>query len=351
MQPYRMPHRLTMLATALSLAIASVPASGQETATDRPFALKLAHWLPAAHPLHHSIDDWASSLTKTSNGTITVRIFPERQLGKAFDHYDLARTGMADLALANPGLQIGRFPVIEALDLPLLISDGIGGSVALDAWYRNHAAREMKDVVFCLALVHEPGTLHSVNNAVTEPGDIKGMKVVPAQHTLGAFIKSAGGRIVRVADGDLRDAMVRSVARAATLPWHTAIVADTHEISRHHLDLPLYTTALALVINRDSYARLSPQQKAAVDAHCNNTRVGRIATPWATWERAGKTRMASLKRHEVHVPAPDQLAQWRKAAEPLTAKWAQRVKRAEGGDPDTIFKALQAELTKHRAAF
>ena len=34
------------------------------------------------------------------------------------------------------------------------MSDGKGGSLALDEWYRKYAATEMKDVKFCLAFIH-----------------------------------------------------------------------------------------------------------------------------------------------------------------------------------------------------
>ena len=48
--------------------------------------------------------------------------------------------------------------------------------------------------------------------------------------------------------------------------------------------------------------------------------------------------------HEVYKLTPDQVAAWRKAAEPLKAKWAAQVK-----DADAVFGELQAELKKRGA--
>ena len=31
--------------------------------------------------------------------------------------------------------------------------------MALDAWYRKYAEKEMKDVKFCLAFMHDPGVV------------------------------------------------------------------------------------------------------------------------------------------------------------------------------------------------
>src|SRR6266852_7185774 len=48
------------------------------------------------------------------------KVYPAQQLGKAFDHYDMARDGIADVTYVNPGYQPGRFPIIAAGELPFL---------------------------------------------------------------------------------------------------------------------------------------------------------------------------------------------------------------------------------------
>ena len=141
----------------------------------------------------------------------TTRSIPSQQLGKAFDHYDMARDGIADLTYINPGYQPGRFPIIAAGELPFLMSNAKGGSVALDAWYRKYAAKEMKDVKFCLAFVHDPGAIHSVSKKVMVPADIKGMKIRPAQGTI-ARIRHAARRHQRagLGAGSARSARARA---------------------------------------------------------------------------------------------------------------------------------------------
>ena len=97
-----------------------------------------------------------ADIEKASGGTIKSTLFPSEQLGKAMDHYDMARDGIADFAYVNPGYQPGRFPIIAAGELPFLMANAKGGSAALDAWYRKYAPTEMKDVHFCFAFVLDP---------------------------------------------------------------------------------------------------------------------------------------------------------------------------------------------------
>ena len=90
--------------------------AGLAFAQDKPVTLKLGSWVPAQHALNPALQAWADAVKKASNGSITTTLFPGEQLGKAFDHYDMARDGIADVAYVNPGYQPGRFPIFAAAD-------------------------------------------------------------------------------------------------------------------------------------------------------------------------------------------------------------------------------------------
>ena len=92
-------------------------------AQDKTFELKLSHWVPPSHPLQKALEEWGASVEKDSGGTIKYKVYPAQQLGKAFDHYDMARDGIADLTYINPGYQPGRFPIISAGELPFLMTN------------------------------------------------------------------------------------------------------------------------------------------------------------------------------------------------------------------------------------
>src|SRR3974377_2299652 len=119
--------------------------AGPTFAQDKIVDLRFSIWLPPAHPLVPAAKDWVEDMAKASGGTIKITLFPSEQLGKAFDHYDMARDGIADITYVNPGYQPGRFPIIGAGELPFLMSSAKGGSMGLDAWYRKYTAKEMPD--------------------------------------------------------------------------------------------------------------------------------------------------------------------------------------------------------------
>jgi TRAP-type C4-dicarboxylate transport system substrate-binding protein len=329
---------------AVLLTVLAAPASAQEKNVE----LKISHWVPASHPLQKALEEWGASVEKASGGTIKSRVFPAQQLGKAFDHYDMARDGIADLTYVNPGYQPGRFPIIGAGELPFLMSDAKGGTMGLDAWYRKYAEKEMKDVKFCLAFIHSPSSFHSRTKKIVMPEDIKGMKIRPADATIANFVTLLGGTNVQSSAPEVRDIIERGVADGVTFPWGSLVLFGIDKVTKFHMDAPLYVTTFVLVLNKDKYNEMSERQKKAVDDNCNTEAAGRVGEPWGKFEDAGIDKVKAEVGQEVYTLTPEQTASWKKASEPLIKTWADGVRRT-GADPDAALAELRASLTKYNA--
>jgi TRAP-type C4-dicarboxylate transport system substrate-binding protein len=338
-----MQSRSNTLICAAALLAATI---GAASAQEKTFELKISHWVPASHPLQKALEDWGAAVEKDSGGTLKYKVFPAQQLGKAFDHYDMARDGIADLTYVNPGYQPGRFPVIAAGELPFLMSDAKGGSMGLDAWYRKYAEKEMKDVKFCLAFIHAASGIHSRTKKIVVPDDIKGMKIRPADATIANFVTLLGGTNVQAAAPEVRDVIERGVADAVTFPWGSLVLFGIDKVTKYHMDAPLYVTTFALVFNKDKYDQLSDRQKKAVDNNCTTEAAGRVGGPWGQFEDAGIDKVKAEPGQEVYKITPEQTAMWKKASEPLFKTWADGAKKA-GVDPDKAMKELRDDLAKY----
>jgi TRAP-type C4-dicarboxylate transport system substrate-binding protein len=316
-------------------------------AEDKTINMKVSLWLPPAHPLVPATQAWAADIEKASGGTIKMTVFPSEQLGKAFDHYDMARDGIADVTYVSPGYQPGRFPIIAAANLPFVFADAKKGTLALDAWYRNYAATEMKDTKMCFAFMHDPGALHA-KKKILLPDDLKGIKVRPAQSAVGEMVKMFGGTNVQTSAVEARDALERGVADAITFPWGSLLLFGIDKAVKYHMDVPLYTVVFTYNINLNTYNSMSPAQKKVIDDHCTAEWAAKISDPWVDFEINGHHKLKAMPDHDVYPLTPEQLAQWKQAVKPLHESWAEAVKKA-GGDPSAIDAALQQELKKFEA--
>src|SRR5690349_3074100 len=282
----------TLLCAAALVGLFGLSANAQ----DKKFELKLSHWVPPSHPLQKSLEEWGASVQKDSGGSITYKVFPSQQLGKAFDHYDMARDGIADLTYVNPG------------------------------------------------------AFHSTKKKILVPGDIKGMKIRPADATIATFMTMLGATNVQAAAPEVRDVLERGVADAVTFPWGSVPLFGIDKVTKYHLDMPLYVTTFVFAFNKAKYEEMSAAQKKVIDNHCTPEWALKVAAPWADFEHAGIAKIKAETGHEVYEPSAAQVAEWKKAAEPLEKTWADNVRKA-GGDPDTIMKELRAQLEKDKAAY
>jgi TRAP-type C4-dicarboxylate transport system substrate-binding protein len=339
--------RKTFLALLLAASVMALFAQ-DVLAQEKTFDLKISHWVPASHPLQKAMEDWGAAVEKASGGTIHYKVFPAQQLGKAFDHYDMARDGIADMTYVNPGYQPGRFPIIGAGELPFLMSDAKGGSEGLDAWYRKYADKEMKDVKYCLAFIHSPSSFHTRTKKIVVPDDVKGMKIRPAHATMANFVTLLGGTNVQSSAPEVRDIIERGVADGVTFPWGSLVLFGVDKVTKYHMNAPLYVTTFVFVMNKDVYNQMSDRQKKAVDDNCNTEAAGRVGEPWGKFEDAGVDKVKAEPGHEVYTLTTDQLTQWKKASEPLVKTWAEGVKKT-GVDPDAAMAELKASLAKYNA--
>src|SRR6478609_1505020 len=95
---------LKMICIVLPAALAPAVMGGAASAQDTPVTLRFSHWSPPQHPMSQiAVPDWVNAIEKASGGSIKIQVFPSQQLGKAIDHYDMARDGVADITWVNAG--------------------------------------------------------------------------------------------------------------------------------------------------------------------------------------------------------------------------------------------------------
>lgn len=335
-----------MILPAVLAAATSLAAHAGASATE----LRLAHWLPATHPIHTlGIEPWAKSIEEASDGRIQITIFPAQQLGAAPDHYDMTRDGIADIGYVNPGYSAGRFPIVSLVEVPFHANNAKAGARAMHEWYRDYADQEMSEVKLCMMNPHDPGTIHS-KQPVHVPADIKGMNVRPANATIARFIHLLGGASVQVSAPEAREALAKGAADAITFPWNSIYIFGIDEVTTHHLDMPFYHSLQTLLINRSVYDGLSEEDRKVIDDHCTPEWSERFSAGWADNEASGRQKMIESEAHTIYEPGEDEVALWKEAAAPLLDEW-KTAAGATGIDVDKAYNDYVAKLKEYDSLF
>lgn len=336
----------------LAIGIAALSFTQPAESAENTVTLKFAHFVPPSFILFRpntggGMDEWMKSIEKASKGSIKFKVFPAQQLGKAADHFDMAKNGIGDITMATPGYTPGRFPIISLAEVPFMIPNPREGSAAFWAWYKKYAEIEMPDVKLLNAYVMESMLLHTRNKPVTKPSDLKGMKLRPTHGTLGKYFKLLGASTAQVPVTEARDLMEKGIVDGLTLQWGSTVAFGIAKTVNHHLDLKMATGAVITVMNKKAYNRLNAAQKKVIDDHATPYWAQRIATPWSMWDIAGRDKIAAMPGHTIHTLSAAQVAEWKKSAEPVLTAWAKGVKdRYPNLDPAKIlaeFRAIQAQ--------
>lgn len=333
--------------SAIAFTLAAVAHAA--LAQDKPVTLKFSYWVPAQHPIAtKAIVPWAKAVTEASGGTLRFAFFPSAQLGKAEDHYDMVKDGIADVGWINPGFNPGRWPVFGAIQTPLLVGDTRSGSAAMTEWYRAYEAKEMPEVKLCFVHSMHPVGFHSKRKIVM-PQDLAGLKVRPGSAIEAQYIRAAGGAAVQGSFPETRELLERGVVDATTGLYGSLISFGIDKAVKHHLAIPFAAVGYVVAIHKAKYEALSPTQKHALDSHCTPDAARRFAEPLYAFENDGlKALAARADGREVVLPTPRIMDAWRALVPAVTAGWAEEVK-ARGHDPEAVKTQLVRALERHGA--
>ena len=209
--------KIRHLMAAIGLAIASLagPAQAQEV------TLKVHFFLPAgsfANKLF--ITPWCEKIAQDSGNRLKCQIYPSMQLGGTPPQlFEQARDGVADVVWTLPGYTAGRFPSVEAFELPFMMQSPEATSKALWDYVQMHGASEFKDVKPLAFHVHGDGVFHMTAKPVKTMADLRGLKLRAPTRLTNKFIAMLGATPVSMPVPQVGDALSKGVIDGAVVPY------------------------------------------------------------------------------------------------------------------------------------
>jgi TRAP-type C4-dicarboxylate transport system substrate-binding protein len=252
---------LGLLSAALALALHAGPATAQ------PIELKLAYFVGDQHAMSQWLIKWANKLEQDSGGRIAVKRFPGSQMGPMQQHYDLARTGQADVAWFLHGATPGRFPLTEVSHLPYLVgSSEIGTKVLNDPELRaKYLDAEHRGVKVLLLLTHQPGNVHTTKKAIRTTDDMKGMRLRFASPTIREFVAALGGTPVGVLATEQVEQLQKGTIDGTFIDYGGAGIAfKMAGVVKYSTEMYSYVSSFAVAMNQDFWNKLPPDLQALV---------------------------------------------------------------------------------------
>jgi len=205
----------------------------------------------------------------------------------------------------------------------------------------------MKDVKYCQGQILHPSILHA-KRELKSVDDFKTLKIRVANATQARYVSGMGSVVIPVPATEARDAIEKGVAESMLFPPHSLVIFGIDNLLTYHMDVPFSGNAFEFIMNKNSYNKLTPNQKKAIDDHCNSEWAAKFMAAWNQQETDGRAELKAKSGH-VYYPISDKfLADMKAAAEPVKKEWADSVRKA-GYDADAIWASLEAAVKKYGA--
>jgi TRAP-type C4-dicarboxylate transport system substrate-binding protein len=333
--------RLSLAVVALFLACA-VPAAAQ----DKPIELKFSSWVSAVHGHHTGVMvPWAKMIEEKSKGRLKITIYPGSTLGKAVDHYDMVKDGVADMGFTTPGYTPGRFPLIAATELPVLFKSSRGGSLAVMSVFDKYLKNEFKDVKVLWFWVHPPGHFHLAKKQVKVLEDLQGLKIRAATPMLTTMVKTLGGVPVSIPAPDTYTALERGTVDGTIFPWEAISSFKLADVLKHHASVSLYVAPLFTLMNQKKYDSLPADLRKIIDEHSGAWGAEFTGKVWDQNELVGIEAIKKAGGTIYQVPAEER-ARWAAKLKPMEDDWVKSVE-AKGLPGRQLLNDLREAIKKY----
>ena len=334
------------IAAAAGLALSALGAQAQEV------TLKVHHFLPAssfANTLF--IAPWCDKIAKESNNRMKCQIYPSMQLGGTPPQlFEQVRDGVADVIWTLPGYTAGRFPTLEAFELPFTMQNPEATSKALWDYVQLHGQNEFKDVKPLAFHVHGDGVFHMTNKPVKTMADLKGLKLRAPTRMTNKFIAMLGATPVSMPVPQVGDALSKGVIDGAVVPYEVVPAVKIQELVKFHSETDpsepaFYTATFVFAMNKAKYESLPADLKKVIDANSGQALSGTAGKAFLQADMEGKKLTA---KNTTNVIAPAELAQWKALGSKLSSDWVTEM-NGKGLNGTKLLEDAKALIAKHVA--
>ncbi|MBI1201228.1 MAG: hypothetical protein GC182_01835 [Rhodopseudomonas sp.] len=225
--------------------------------------LKASLFVPPGNVFHRAMVKWADTLKENSGGRLVIKIFPAGQMGPAPRQFDLARTGVADIAVIFTGLTPGRFPLTELSNVPGILNGNYASSLALSDVGPTLFASEYPGVKLINIVPIETEIIS--RSEIKSANDLKGKRIRAAGSVQSDVLKALGAVPTLVQPGDMNDALGKGMVDGLSTAYSGIFSWKLDDVGKYVAEGDMGSVTFATVMNRKAYDKLPADLKKLID--------------------------------------------------------------------------------------
>jgi TRAP-type C4-dicarboxylate transport system substrate-binding protein len=314
-----------------------------QAAADPAITLTYANFPPAPTFPCVQMERWAEVVAERTNGQVDVQTFPGSTLLGAKNMYDGVVSGVADIGCLAMSYQPGRFPVSEAVDLPLGFTSATAASLTLYEVIEEFQPEEFAEVKV-LTLFTCPPCNFMTREPVLSLADLDGLEL-RCSGTGVNVIELLGGTPVAMPQSETPDAIQKGIVKGIVSSLEILKDFNFAAYTPHVTREDLFVVTFAVVMNQDRWDSLPADVRETLDG---------LSKEHAQWtgeyvDGHVEEALAWAKDEyglEIHRFSPEERAEIEQRLEPMADEYVARMK--ERGLPG---EQILASVRTHKANF
>lgn len=222
-------------------------------AQSKPIELKVSVAYPAKHPMTtKAFGVWAKQMEERTKGRVKVTLFPGGTLSEVKENYDATVAGVCDISMYVPAYSAGRFPLSNALNLPMLFPSALVASQAAWDLYQQFPEfqREYSDTKLLFFYCTPPYEIHTVKKAIKTMEDLKGLQIRTAGPISAKIMQSLDAIPVAMPMPEAYMGLQKGVLDGLVSPYGPMRGFKTADVTHYHTtNANLFCNAFCVVMN------------------------------------------------------------------------------------------------------
>jgi TRAP-type C4-dicarboxylate transport system substrate-binding protein len=314
-------------ATVLGGCAEAPPAS----VTEKPIELKVATWGPPQLPISLANKEWAERIEEQSGSRVKFNFYWDQSLVKAGDTWTAIQTGITDIGYFVIGF--GEDQASPALNgftgLPFMGWEDM--RMATDIYHDvfprfPELEAEFEGTRLLWICSMPPNLIHSVNNEVRIPEDIKGLRVITSSRLAQLAANAGSAPITSIGPPDWKSSLEKGLADSIMVHWSAIYGYNIIPLFNYHTDFGDAGISMGM---HGMWANEAAWNKLPVD-------IQDIILENSAWleekiisideaEMVKAINEAKKLGHTFSVLSLNEIEAWKKIAKSITDEWIKEV--------------------------
>ncbi|RUA19339.1 MAG: TRAP transporter substrate-binding protein [Flavobacteriia bacterium] len=273
-------------------------------ATSGTRVIKLAHGLDVNHSVHKAMLKMGEDLEKLSGGKMTIKIYPNQQLGSERESLELLQIGSLDMTKVSVGVLENFAPDMKVFGIPFLFRNKQHSFSVLDGPIGKKLLEEGEKFWLKGLCYYDAGSrsFYTKDKQVTTPDDLKGLKIrVMESATAMDMVRSLGGAPTPISWGELYTSLQQGVVDGAENNPPSFYLSRHYEVCKYYTINEHTMLPDALLVSTHLWNKLSEQEQEWLQEAADNS----VAYQRELWAISEKQALEEVEKAGVEVIYPD----------------------------------------------